>query len=61
MSNLVVTNCEIGFIGGSVQHYNNTSATRFGNAIEIYGSVIEKNNRPVYRNNIRCTFNFICL
>ena len=41
MSNLVVTNCEIGFIGGMVQNYNADSKkpTRFGNAVEIYGSV----------------------
>ena len=38
-SNLTVTNCEFGWIGGSVQHYNNTQnrATRFGNGVEIYG------------------------
>ncbi len=44
---LHVTNCEIGWIGGNIQHYNGTdpnypqgthgSVTRFGNAIEIYG------------------------
>ena len=43
---LRVTNCEIGWIGGSVQHYtvDTTSsmtglvqATRFGNGVEIYG------------------------
>ena len=41
MSNLVVTNCEIGFVGGMVQNYNNDTGkpTRFGNAVEIYGSV----------------------
>ena len=39
MSNLVVTNCEIGFIGGMVQNYNNNKPTRYGNAVEIYGSV----------------------
>ncbi len=43
MSNLVVTNCEIGFVGGMVQNYNNETGkpTRFGNAVEIYGSVID--------------------
>lgn len=44
---LHVTNCEIGWIGGNIQHYTGTdpnypqgtrgSVTRFGNAIEIYG------------------------
>ena len=44
---LQVTNCEIGWIGGTIQHYLGTdpnypqgsrgSVTRFGNAIEIYG------------------------
>lgn len=44
---LHVTNCEMGWIGGSIQHYFGTdpnypeggrgTVTRFGNAIEIYG------------------------
>ncbi len=44
---LHVTNCEIGWIGGTIQHYAGTdpnypqggrgTVTRFGNAIEIYG------------------------
>ena len=44
---LTVTNCEFGWIGGSLQHYLGTdpnypeggrgTVTRFGNAIEIYG------------------------
>lgn len=44
---LTVTNCEIGWIGGNIQHYSGTdpnypqgrrgSVTRFGNCIEIYG------------------------
>ncbi len=44
---LHVTNCEIGWIGGTIQHYFGTdpnypkgrrgTVTRFGNAIEIYG------------------------
>lgn len=44
---LHVTNCEIGWIGGTIQHYLGTdpnypqggrgTVTRFGNAIEIYG------------------------
>lgn len=32
-NNLSVTNCEMGWIGGSIQH----GTTRFGNAIEIWG------------------------
>lgn len=47
MSNLVVTNCEIGFIGGMVQNYNNDKPTRYGNAIEIYGSVRDYNGSTV--------------
>ncbi|MBR5307597.1 MAG: right-handed parallel beta-helix repeat-containing protein [Clostridia bacterium] len=40
--NLIVKNCEIGWIGGSIQGYNaNASkgnhATRFGNGVEVYG------------------------
>ena len=44
---LTVTNCEIGWIGGTIQHYLGTdpnypeggrgTVTRFGNGIEIYG------------------------
>lgn len=44
---LHVTNCEIGWIGGCIQHYDGTdpnypcggrgTVTRFGNAVEIYG------------------------
>ena len=44
---LCVTNCEIGWIGGCIQHYAGTdpnfpeggrgSVTRYGNAVEIYG------------------------
>ena len=41
-ANLKVTNCEIGFIGGSAQSYyeDTKKIIRFGNAIEIYGSVM---------------------
>lgn len=45
--NLHVSNCEIGWIGGSIQHYNGNdpnypegprgSVTRYGNGIEVYG------------------------
>ena len=43
VKDLTVTNCEIGWIGGSIQSYNangntNNSATRFGNGVEVYGS-----------------------
>lgn len=34
MNGLKVTNCELGWIGGSIQHDD----TRYGNAIEIWGS-----------------------
>ena len=44
---LTVTNCEIGWIGGAIQHYLGTdpnypqggrgTVTRFGNGVEIYG------------------------
>ncbi len=40
---LVVKNCEFGWIGGSIQHYNESTSkagtiTRYGNAVEVYGS-----------------------
>ena len=43
VANLKVTNCELGYIGGAMQYYKeeNGSPVRFGNAIEIYGSVTE--------------------
>jgi hypothetical protein len=34
ISGLKVTNCELGWIGGSIQH----GTTRYGNAVEIWGS-----------------------
>ena len=34
---LKVTNCEFGWIGGSVQWENSEKVARFGNAVEIYG------------------------
>ena len=34
---LVVTNCEIGWIGGSIQIARGENSVRFGNGIEIYG------------------------
>ncbi len=41
-NNLTVTNCEFGWIGGSIQSYNangttDGSPTRLGNGVEIYG------------------------
>lgn len=48
---LKVTNCEIGWVGGNIQHYHGTdpnypqgrrgTVTRYGNAIEIYGGAID--------------------
>ncbi len=47
VKNLRVTNCEIGWVGGTIQHYFGTdpnypqggrgTVTRFGNGVEIYG------------------------
>lgn len=47
LDDLHVTNCEIGWIGGSIQHYSGTdpnfpqdprgAVTRYGNGIEVYG------------------------
>ncbi|MBQ2707644.1 MAG: right-handed parallel beta-helix repeat-containing protein [Clostridia bacterium] len=34
---LTVTNCEVGWIGGSIQYYKEGKVTRYGNGIEIYG------------------------
>lgn len=34
---LIVTNCEIGWIGGSLQYYKDNKPVRFGNGVEIYG------------------------
>jgi len=48
VANLKVTNCEIGFIGGMKQYYNDDGRpTRFGNGVEIYGEVKDKTNYPV--------------
>lgn len=35
--NLKVTNCEIGWIGGTLQSYKDGRAVRLGNGVEIYG------------------------
>ncbi len=47
LANLKVTNCEFGYIGGATQNLNNNSFVRFGNAIEIYGSVQPTNDYEV--------------
>ena len=49
MANFKITNSEFGFIGGSVQSYSGGTgnAIRYGNAIEVYGSIKEENNIPV--------------
>ncbi len=36
-NNVTVRNCEVGWIGGSAQHYQDYYIIRFGNGIEIYG------------------------
>ncbi len=38
--NLTIKNCEIGWGGGSIQHYKDGRVTRFGNGVEIYGALI---------------------
>ena len=48
VANLKVTNCELGYIGGAMQYYkDDVRPVRFGNAIEIYGSVTKTKNYPV--------------
>jgi len=47
VANLKVTNCEFGYIGGATQYFKNNSFVRFGNAIEIYGSVQPTNDYEV--------------
>ena len=37
VQNLVITNCEIGYIGGGYQNYGGTTIVRYGNGIEVYG------------------------
>lgn len=37
-NNITVKNCVLGWIGGSIQHYQSSGVvTRFGNGVEIYG------------------------
>ncbi len=55
VSNFVVTNCEIGFIGGAVHSFDAAeeiegaegTVTQYGNGINLYGSVREVNGVPV--------------
>ncbi len=37
VGNVTVRNCEVGYIGGSVQYFRNHYFVRFGNGIEVYG------------------------
>ncbi len=50
VQNLKITNCEIGYGGGSIQFYSSGNVTRFGNGIEIYGGLLnyEIDNCYVY-------------
>ena len=50
---LVIRNCEVGWIGGSIQFINNYHYTRFGNSIEIYGGC---DNYQIYNNYIYQAF-----
>ena len=36
-ANLTVTNCVLGWIGGSLQYYRDGRPVRYGNGVEIYG------------------------
>lgn len=36
--NVTISNCEVGFIGGSIQFYSNGKPTRYGNGIQVYGA-----------------------
>ncbi|MBQ7089635.1 MAG: hypothetical protein IJN82_00790, partial [Clostridia bacterium] len=55
---LKVTNCEIGWVGGTIQHYFGTdpnypqgrrgTVTRFGNGVEIYGGCDDYEVRNCY-------------
>ncbi|MBR5309065.1 MAG: S-layer homology domain-containing protein [Clostridia bacterium] len=41
VSNLTVTNCEIGWGGGAMQHFNTSGrVVRYGNGVEIYGGLV---------------------
>ena len=49
LANLTVTNCEISYVGGMNQSFNKEAfwALRYGNGVEIYGSIENKTNYPV--------------
>ncbi len=52
VKNLTVTNCEIGWIGGSITYYNaNGSPVRVGNGVEMYGAVdgFKVDNNYIYQ------------
>lgn len=50
---LIIRNCEVGWIGGSIQFISNKWPTRFGNSIEIYGGC---DNYQIYNNYIYQAF-----
>ncbi|MBQ7822251.1 MAG: hypothetical protein IJ391_08225 [Clostridia bacterium] len=50
---LIVRNCEVGWIGGSIQFIRNYWPTRFGNSIEIFGGC---DNYQIYDNYIYQAF-----
>ncbi len=48
VSNLVVKNCEIGFIGGSIQSYKSDhTPIRYGNGVQIWGGVMDLSGETV--------------
>lgn len=51
--NFTVRNCEVGWIGGSLQSVNSLGNCRFGNAIEIYGGC---DHYRVYNNYVHQCF-----
>ena len=46
-ANLVVKNCEIGFVGGSVQNYDSGNSMRHGNAVSPVASIEDTNGYKV--------------
>ncbi|MBO7148832.1 MAG: S-layer homology domain-containing protein [Clostridia bacterium] len=50
---LVVRNCEVGWIGGAIQDLNDPGQGRLGNAIEIYGG---SENYSIYNNYVHQCF-----
>ena len=48
VANLTISNCEIAYIGGMKQYYNDDGRpTRLGNGVEIYGEVKSRTGYPV--------------